>query len=508
MPWNNFRSRLSLPANPHHVPSVVMVPPPVALILDSLASSAPPAVHDLTVHDLTVNDLLTAYHRDTPFLFLGTAFITVAVVAAAFCLIRRRFDPLLFFLALFAYLYGQRLRFDSEVLQLTMAHGSLFFRMKAAINYLVPIPAFAFFEAAGFLGRWGKSIVIGISLFFLGLVACVFLYGPLHVFDTANAIAVILFVPALAVRSHLLRNRDPDFLAVRLGLICFIVGSLWDNIAGIFIKPPKVEPYCFAVFLATLGYVAARQLLRRDHELTEVRGELDLARRIQLSILPAGFPESEHFRVAARYLPMSSVAGDLYDFLNISPEKAGILIADVSGHGVPAALIASMVKMAASAQSSDAADPAKLLTGMNRALCGNTQDQFVTAAYVHLDAESRLLHYAAAGHPAMLRVRNGAVEEIIENGFLLGVVKEAQYLATSQPLAAGDRLILYTDGLLEARNTSGQLFGEANLHRLAVETAQATVDEAADQIIAAIERWSSTQEDDLTVIVCDFTAAP
>jgi sigma-B regulation protein RsbU (phosphoserine phosphatase) len=201
---------------------------------------------------------------------------------------------------------------------------------------------------------------------------------------------------------------------------------------------------------------------------------------------------------------MTSVAGDMYDFVRVEPHKAGILIADVSGHGVPAALIASMVKMAASAQSEHAQDPAKLLSGMNHALCGNTQDQFVTAAYVHLDAESRLMHYAAAGHPAMLRVRNGLVEEIIENGFLMGVVQEAPYEAISQPLIEGDRLILYTDGLLEARDGSGKIFGEANLHQAVVESAQTAVEEAAGHIIAAVERWASTQEDDLTVIVCDF----
>lgn len=221
---------------------------------------------------LTVDELLRAYHRDTPLLFLGAAFTTVAVVAAAFCLIRRRFDSLLFFLALFAYLYGQRLRFDSEVLRLTMAHSIPFVRLHAAVNYLVPIPAFAFFEAAGFLGRRGKWIVVVASLFFLSLVAGALVFGPLRAFDIANAAVIVLMVPLLVVRSQLMRNSERDFIAVRLGLICFACGSLWDNIVGTFVRPVAVEPYCFAIFLATLGYVAARQLLRRDHELAEVRG--------------------------------------------------------------------------------------------------------------------------------------------------------------------------------------------------------------------------------------------
>ncbi|HEY9127891.1 MAG TPA: PP2C family protein-serine/threonine phosphatase [Acidobacteriaceae bacterium] len=456
----------------------------------------------------TAGELIAAYHRDGPLLFLGAAFITVAVVAAGFSLVRRRFDPLLIFLAMFAYLYGQRLRFQSEMLSLTTAHSVFFLDIRAAINYLVPIPAFAFFEAAGFLGRWGKHLVIIISLFFLSLVAGVFLFGPLHSFDLANAIAVVFLVPALVVRSQLMRERDKDFNAVRLGVICFVGGSLWDNIAGIFIRPRPIEPYCFAVFLATLGYVAARRMQRRDGELAEVRSELELARRIQLSLLPAAFPESPHFHVAARYLPMSSVAGDLYDYLQIEPNtvpgKLGILIADVSGHGVPAALIASMVKMAASAQNSEAETPAELLTGMNRALSGNTQDQFVTAAYLYLDAQARSLHYAAAGHPAMLLVRAGQVEEIAANGFPLGIVRDMRYDGIHVPIEIRDRMILYTDGLLEARNASGQLFGEANLHRLAAETATLNVEDAANRIMEAVAGWSHAQEDDLTVIVCDY----
>ena len=91
-----------------------------------------------------------------------------------------------------------------------------------------------------------------------------------------------------------------------------------------------------------------------------------------MSILPSAYPDSGSFRIAARYVPMTAVAGDFYDFLVAERRQAGILIADVSGHGVPAALIASMVKLAATSHRASAADPAALLSGMNTVLCGNT----------------------------------------------------------------------------------------------------------------------------------------
>jgi phosphoserine phosphatase RsbU/P len=462
---------------------------------------------------LTANDVLRAYHHDEPLLFLGAAFISVGFVAAAFCLIRRRFDPLLIFLAMFANLYGQRLRLESDVLAISVVHSAFFFRLRAAVNYLVPIPAFAFFEAAGYLGRWGKTIVVVASVLFLGLVVGTFVFGPLPAFDLVNSMLVIVAIPAVALRSYLQRKRDQDYAVLQIGLLCFVVPAVWDNVVDalwhhittdVLWHGSRVEPFGFAIFLASLGYVSARRLLQRDHELSEMRSEMELARRIQLSILPASFPESGAFRVAARYVPMTSVAGDFYDFLGVEASRAGILIADVSGHGVPAALIASMVKMAATAQQACADEPAKLLAGMNSSLCGNTQSQFVTAAYVHLDAEAREFRYAAAGHPPMLLLRNGQVTEVIENGLVLAVLEQATFSQVTHTLEPGDRLLLYTDGILEAANAQREFFGDANLHSVLRATASLSPTEAANSIIEAVEAWARTQDDDLTVLVCDF----
>ena len=151
---------------------------------------------------------------------------------------------------------------------------------------------------------------------------------------------------------------------------------------------------------------------------------------------------------------MTAVAGDFYDFLITNPQQAGLLIADVSGHGVPAALIASMVKLAATSQRANAADPAALLSGMNTVLHGNTQSQFVTAAYVYLDAATSTLRYSAAAHPPMLLLRDGEIIPITENGLMLAAFSFSTYETATHPIEPGDRLLLYTDGLLEAANTA------------------------------------------------------
>jgi sigma-B regulation protein RsbU (phosphoserine phosphatase) len=204
---------------------------------------------------------------------------------------------------------------------------------------------------------------------------------------------------------------------------------------------------------------------------------------------------------------MTSVAGDFYDFLAADDLQAGILIADVSGHGVPAALIASMVKMAAAAQRPSSEDPAKLLSGMNAALFGNTQQQFVTAAYVHLDAEAGELRYSAAGHPPMLLLRDGEVTSVEENGLMLAAFSFSAYGNAVYPLERGDRILLYTDGILEAANAGLEEFGQTRLQSLPKESSQLTHIEAADKIISAVQRWAVSQEDDLTVLVCDYAPA-
>jgi sigma-B regulation protein RsbU (phosphoserine phosphatase) len=163
-----------------------------------------------------------------------------------------------------------------------------------------------------------------------------------------------------------------------------------------------------------------------------------------------------------------------------------------------------MVKMAATSQRAQAAHPAALLAGMNAALCGNTQGQYVTAAYAFLDAHARELHYSAAGHPAMLLLRDGAVTEIAENGMLLAAVESANYSSKLLPLKPDDRLLLYTDGLVEARNDAGKLFGEQSLATELKASARMSPSETVDHLIAAVQRWARSQDDDLTVLVCDF----
>lgn len=455
---------------------------------------------------MTADPVLRAFHRDALNLFLGAAIVAVGVVAAAFSAIRRKLDAVLIYFALFAFLYGLRLWLASNLMGLTMQDSALYGRLSAAVDFIVPIPAFFFFRAAGLIRRQATmaGYVVGIGLGGLSVATATF--GVHRIFyQAANLLIIALLILVLA-RSVRQKADNQDLVVIRWGGLIFVAFILWENtrsVLGLWFLP-NIEAIGFVAFLAALGYVAARQTVQRDRQLSEIQKELEVAKRIQLSILPGEFPDSACFRVAARYVPMNSVAGDFYDFIVADETQAGLLIADVSGHGVPAALIASMVKLAATSQRANAGDPARLLAGMNAALCGNTQEQFVTAAYVYLDSVAGRMQYSAAGHPPMLLLRNGEVQEIFENGLILASFEFAAYRNLAHALEAGDRLLLYTDGLIEAANAQGDSFGRDALASLLRETGGLAASAAVDRIISAVQGWAVLQEDDLTVVMCDY----
>jgi sigma-B regulation protein RsbU (phosphoserine phosphatase) len=248
----------------------------------------------------------------------------------------------------------------------------------------------------------------------------------------------------------------------------------------------------------------ARQLLT-------INNELEMARQIQLAILPRETPKIRGLEIAARYLPMSSVAGDFYDFITVDEQHVGILVADVSGHGLPAALIASMLQVALTAQLGHASEPGRVLAGLNRALCGKFTNHFVTAAYVFVDMEKNSISYAGAGHPPLLlwRASTGGASEVMQNGLLLGHFPEETYSVLVLPVEAGDKAVLYTDGILEASNPLDEMFGADRFKQLLESNHHPGAERLADSVLDELSRWSGHpqgegQQDDMTLLSIEF----
>jgi len=243
-------------------------------------------------------------------------------------------------------------------------------------------------------------------------------------------------------------------------------------------------------------------------QLLDINAELEMARQIQLSILPHTLPNLEGLDIAARYLPMNCVAGDFYDFIATDEKHLGILIADVSGHGLPSALIASMLQVALTAQVANASEPAKVLSGLNQALCGKFTSNFVTAAYVYLDLKNNFMRYAGAGHPPLLlsRACSGKAGKVLKNGLILGMFPEATYEALELPLETGDRIVLCTDGILEAANRVQEQYGTERIMRFMENNTGLGADQFSDAFLRDLSLWSQQspeqgQQDDITLLV-------
>jgi phosphoserine phosphatase RsbU/P len=200
---------------------------------------------------------------------------------------------------------------------------------------------------------------------------------------------------------------------------------------------------------------------------------------------------------------MTAVAGDIYDFVQLGPSCLGILVADVSGHGIPAALVASMVKVACSAQVNHADDPARVLASMNQILCRHLEHAYVTAVYAVVNTDRQTISIADAGYPpALLRRRDGTSLVEHDHGVMLGVFPDAEYTSTEvAPFAPGDRLLLYSDGVLEARDRAGQFFDGDRVARWLSDIEHASAEQFAEAALGDLTQWTGGGFDDDVMFV-------
>ncbi len=412
-------------------------------------------------------------------------------------------DRVRLWFGLLAFLYGYRALLMTQSAQYFLTERAIQFQI-ALVTFTIGIPAVLFgWGLVSQKHNWVTKSLLTVN----ALMAATFLAlyandGVVRALFVANNVLVISFTVAMIVYLFMApAEKIPERNTLRVVLLIWGSFVIYNNVKGLLpTGGTDYEFIGFALFLCSLGYVVARRSLRTEKALLAIRNELEIARRIQTSILPEGMPELQGLQVAAQYVPMSEVAGDFYEFLVVDGKRLGVLIADVSGHGVPAALVASMVKVAIAAQTEHADDPAKVMAGLNSVLSGKLQGQFVTAAYLFLDLQSRTGRYSAAGHPPLLHycAADNSIHDIVENGLILGVMPFASYDSKSLIVGHGDRFLLYTDGVLEA-DRRGEEFGP---DRVKVILSQPL---SAEQLCASLSRevraWSQdVAGDDITIV--------
>ena len=450
---------------------------------------------------------------------LGTIFLSIGATACAIAAIRwRRGGPILVWLGIWSGMYGVQKLLQTAVVVAVLPHA-----LKSATPYVSTAVMYLLLVSALFAWReltLGKirfliqvGILAGLAIALIGFGTFVF-GGPADKWKFYNNLLAVLAMLVLlaAVRvpkfSKFLVIRNHRVLAA--ATLIFALEVLYTNLSTVlhYRTLPLVDSLGFAALLFSLGYVALEILFTNERRLLSIETELEMARQIQFSILPASVPELENLRIAASYQPMTAVAGDFYQFVRSDNNHLGILVADVSGHGIPAALISSMIKVAMQSVTVHADDPAQVLGGLNRILSSAAHGQFASAAYVWIDTENCNALYSAAGHPPLLCWRNtrGEMQRIESNGLLFGVEPDAEYPVCNVPLEPSDRFLLYTDGVTETENAAGEAFGDRQLERVVRNNRLQPASEMSRQVLSELQRWRPAavdQQDDITLIVVD-----
>jgi sigma-B regulation protein RsbU (phosphoserine phosphatase) len=248
-----------------------------------------------------------------------------------------------------------------------------------------------------------------------------------------------------------------------------------------------------------------------------IEKDLDRARSIQNSLLPSSFPEHLLQRVASKYIPAGMVGGDYFDCFELPGQRLGLVVADVSGHGIGAALVMSMFKALLRTFSANDFSPCSVLNKINATLLAQNLGgaQFVTAYFGVFDKAGRAYTYCNAGHVAQLlryapeNGGDGAVVEMPSQGLVLGMFADTFLTEATLALPAGARLLLFTDGITEAHGSNGKMFGVEPLRRLA-SSREAPADVIGELMRVRAEflggsiQASGELADDATIIIIDL----
>ncbi len=442
----------------------------------------------------------------------------LASAVSAFRLKTRDYTLLNF--GLFAFLYGLRGLVESQTMETMVGYPFTVPYFHGLLTYLLIIPLSALLVDLFGRGWQGSLVWVFRSTIVYAVVAvCYDLIRPGPSADAGIYRPLAVVWGLVWIVNVLLSRKERDLESrvlqgVFLATFLFMVIDQLISIGTLTWKIQLEQPGQVILF-AGLGFVAVHHFFINEQKLQSIEQEIEIARRIQESNLPATLKFPGGLDIAARYVPMSAVAGDFYDIQTTDGSGVGILIADVSGHGVGAALIGSMLKVCFASQAPHLADPAHVLTEINRILQGKIKDSFVTACSVFIDFKREILRYAIAGYPPpyLQRTSTGEMIRLTCAGTILGPFPGTVYESEELHIASGDRLVLYTDGLVETAGKGGAMFGEDRLEAMINACSNDSPENSAGHIVEQVIKWSGRSggrslDDDLTLIVADVFEGP
>jgi serine phosphatase RsbU (regulator of sigma subunit) len=264
----------------------------------------------------------------------------------------------------------------------------------------------------------------------------------------------------------------------------------------------------FALRVMNYMSVRSRRMMTEEVKLLRLEDELRIGREIQLSLLPERCPGIPGWEFAAFYRPARMVGGDLYDFIPLPPDgsRLNIVIADVTGKGVPAALFMALSRTLLRVESGYSGSPAQTLRRANRYIVEDSRSRlFLSISLATLDTSNGRLTFANGGHdrPLWLRKSTGDIQPLTAAGLLLGVFPDIVLADNEIEMSPGDYLIFYTDGVTEAQNEQGEFFDEERLRNTITAGLGASAQQLLERVVTAVEQFTGAtpQADDLTLVV-------
>jgi serine phosphatase RsbU (regulator of sigma subunit) len=249
-----------------------------------------------------------------------------------------------------------------------------------------------------------------------------------------------------------------------------------------------------------------RSLAEKNEELARAhKREREMAYRVQAQLIPVNMPEIPGWEFAANWQPAREVSGDFYDFIQ-NKDCQGIIIADVSGKGMPAALFMASTRSIVRAKATASLTPAESLTQANSLICADAaRGMYVTVFYAEIDPEKRMLTYVNCGHnpPYWFRANQRDICELLPTGRVLGMQQTTECKQEQIEVSPGDLILLYTDGITEAFNENEEEFGDERLKTILMEHAKKSPDQILIEVQSALEAFAGAapQSDDRTIVL-------
>jgi phosphoserine phosphatase RsbU/P len=251
------------------------------------------------------------------------------------------------------------------------------------------------------------------------------------------------------------------------------------------------------------------RLVEKERERQRLEQELSIARTIQQALVPHGLHDFPHLAVTGVHHPCTEVGGDYFDVLAVDEDRTAVLIADVSGKGLGAALLTTMLQGALSGLAMGA-DPVKVFNHVNKFLCRHSEVGRYATMFIGIVGRDGMLEYIKAGHPSPLLLRNGQVSELYNEGsFPVGLITEADYESACLQLEPEDTLVLYSDGVTEAENVNHDLFEVSGLSHALAGKQDVPVEVLQQSVLDAVSAFTrgASQSDDITLLVVRYRAA-